>query len=154
MVIPAATRLFRRVGKFSIVGMAGAILQLLLASLLVRYLKAPEFAVMPLAVEMVVLHNFVWHERFTWRDRPAAGLHFRIVRLCRFHVANGLISIAGNTAIVYVMTSRLSLPALPSMAAGIALCSTINFVAGEVWVFRKGRQVQPSLKAPSAPLVQ
>ena len=28
-----------------------------------------------IAVEAAVLHNFGWHERWTWRDRPRAGQH-------------------------------------------------------------------------------
>ena len=54
--------------KFNLVGGVGIAVQLLMLWLLtlcgVGYMLATA-----LAVESAVLHNFVWHERFTWIDR-------------------------------------------------------------------------------------
>ena len=53
-------------------GLIGFALQLGVLALLLR-LGLHYLAATALAVELAVLHNFAWHERWTWRDRPPAG---------------------------------------------------------------------------------
>ena len=36
-----------------------------------------------MAVEIAVIHNFLWHERFTWADRPAGRPMQSLVRLAK-----------------------------------------------------------------------
>ncbi len=67
-----------RIGRFSLVGFLGAVLQLTLMSLLTKYFGVFSAAATLIAVEIAILHNFVWHERFTWDNRgsnklPAVG---------------------------------------------------------------------------------
>src|SRR5262249_23555886 len=85
----------------------------------------------PIAVEITVLHNFLWHERFTWRNRGQTS--FR--RLCHFHASNALISLIGNTALTYCFTEWLRAPALLSAIAAIALCAPANFLLADRWVY-------------------
>ena len=49
-----------------------------------------------------MLHNFVWHERWTWADRRFGGFAGpqTFARLVRFNVATGLISIVGNLVLM------------------------------------------------------
>ena len=123
----SAERLLARLGKFNLVGMLGAALQLLLLYLLTKGFHMSAVAATPAAVEIVVLHNWAWHERFTWRDRRCEGIRQRITRLWRFHASNGLTSLAGNTVLAYCLVERLSLPVLPSAMGAIVICSLINF---------------------------
>ena len=104
----SAERLLARLGKFNLVGMLGAALQLLLLYLLTKGFHMSAVAATPVAVEIVVLHNWAWHERFTWRDRQCKGIRQRITRLLRFHASNGLTSLAGNTVLAYCLVERLS----------------------------------------------
>jgi putative flippase GtrA len=97
--------------------------------------RLPEFAAMPLAVEVALLHNFVWHERFTWNDRRFVGLRQRAARLFRFHAGNGVFSISANTLLTWGFVEWLRLPAVPSAVAAIALCAPANFLLADCWVF-------------------
>lgn len=128
----------RRWFVFNAVGVAGFAVQLgALAVLLhagLHYLAATA-----LAVEAAVLHNFAWHERWTWRDRPVSGTA-RAARLWRFHVLNGLVSLAGNLAIMQVLVGMLHVPALPANGAAVLACAVVNFLAGDRLVFRARRQ--------------
>ena len=126
-----------RFGKFNAVGVLGAALQVLLVHVLMERLHLPGVAATPIAVELVVLHNFFWHERFTWRDRDPAGTLQRAVRLWRFHAGNALVSLAGNTGLTYVLVELLKAPVLPSAAAAIAVCAPINFLLADRWVYRR-----------------
>jgi dolichol-phosphate mannosyltransferase len=120
-----------RFGKFGAVGIAGAAVQVVLFTVLRRWL--PAAAAAAIAVELTVLHNFVWHERVTWRDRDAAGVW---KRLWRFHAANGLVSMVGNAAAVYGLT-EIGAPALAAQAGAIALCAPVNFLVADRWVWNR-----------------
>jgi len=98
-----------------------------------------------LSVELAVFHNFFWHERWTWCDRTIAGSHLApshpalVVRLARFHVANGVVSIVGNAALMMLLVGLLGLPAIPANAIAVAIIGAANFVSADRWVFRAAR---------------
>lgn len=137
-----------RFGRFGMVGILGAVLQVILVGRLIEWFHLPVFAATPIAVETVLLHNFLWHERFTWRDRKFAGLRQRAIRLARFHFGNGLVSIAGNTVMTYFLVQQLKAPALPSAVAAIAVCAPVNFWVADRWVYgslpgKQPREIRP-----------
>jgi putative flippase GtrA len=126
-----------RFGRFSLVGFVGAVLQLMLVSLLTKYFGVLSTAATLVAVEITVVHNFVWHERFTWGKRGPESSREIALRLWRFHAGNGLISLAGNTILMYCLVERLKAPVLPAAIGAIALCSLANFLMADRWVFRR-----------------
>ena len=137
--------------KFNFVGGVGIAVQLACLALLVSGLHMSYLPATAIAVEIAVLHNFVWHERFTWKDRTGRGrigqgrtgkvVHSRTrdvgFRLLRFHAGNGLVSIVGNLALMRLLVGTLHLPYLPANIATIAVCSLLNFAASEWFVFRR-----------------
>jgi putative flippase GtrA len=123
-----------RVTKFLIVGAIGIGVQLTVLTILVRaginYLLATA-----LAVESAVLHNFLWHQKFTWADRRGSGASGVIARLLRFHLSNGAISLMGNLLMMRFFVGLLELPVVIANLLTIASCALINFTAGDRWVF-------------------
>ena len=87
------------------------------------------------AVECAVVHNFLWHERFTWGDRHHPHIKRRLLRFLRFNIANGLVSIAGNMAFMYVLVGKLRVPFLAANLIAIAACALINFFLSDRVVF-------------------
>jgi putative flippase GtrA len=126
-----------RFGKFNLVGLMGAALQLVLLDQLMERFGLSGIVAAPIAVEIAVLHNFFWHERFTWRDQETVGPRQRAIRLWRFHAGNGLISLAGNTLLTYCLSHQLKTPPLASAVTAIALCAPINFLVADCWVYRE-----------------
>jgi putative flippase GtrA len=120
--------------RFNGVGAIGFALQLGLLALLLRaglhYLAATA-----VAVELTILHNFWWHDRWTWRDRPADG-RVRAHRLWRFHAANGLVSLAGNLILMRLLVGLLGLPPVPANLLAVLACALVNFTASDRIVFR------------------
>jgi putative flippase GtrA len=120
--------------RFNGVGVMGFALQLgalaLLLGLGVHYLLATA-----LAVEFAILHNFAWHERWTWRDRPA-GDGGRLQRLWRFHAANGLVSLAGNLVLMRLLVGLCAMPPVPANLLSVLACALVNFTASDRFVFR------------------
>src|SRR4051794_23117104 len=80
-----------------------------------------------LAVEVAVLHNFVWHEKFTWRGEPRGTDRDVAIRLARFHAGNGLVSIVGNVVLMKVFADILRINTYLSMGLAIAICALANF---------------------------
>ena len=119
--------------RFNLVGVAGFVLQIATLGLLlgagVHYLVATA-----LAVEVAILHNFLWHERWTWKDRPAEG-RSRLGRLARFHLLNGTVSLAGNLILMRVLVGALGLPALLANLIAVLACALANFAASDRAVF-------------------
>lgn len=121
---------------FNIVGAAGIAVQLAVLAILVHVCRLPALAATALAVEAAVLHNFAWHQRWTWKDRPAGSLRELTARLARFHVLNGAVSMAGNLLLVALLTRALRLDPVAASAVAIVVCALVNFVASESLVFR------------------
>jgi putative flippase GtrA len=85
------------------------------------------------AVELAVLHNFVWHVHYTWRDRRE---HSSLLsQLMRFHLSNGLVSILGNLVLMRILVQQAHLPLLASNGIAIGCCSVVNFCLGDSWAF-------------------
>ena len=61
--------------KFNAVGLMGVGVQLAMLVVLASGLRIDYLPATALAVETAILHNFLWHERYTWADRTqiAAG---------------------------------------------------------------------------------
>ncbi len=79
-----ATVSVRRWLKFNVVGAFGTAVQLGTLVLLKSALHMNYLLATALAVEISVLHNFVWHERYTWPDRALSGWRGRLRRPCGF----------------------------------------------------------------------
>lgn len=122
--------------KFNLVGALGIGVQLGTLALLVRVLHLHYLWATALAVEAAVLHNFVWHERFTWKGTLALGAREVAGRLLRFHLGNGAVSLAGNLVFMRLLVGTLHLPAVAANAISIAACWALNWVASEWFVFR------------------
>jgi putative flippase GtrA len=131
------TRVVSRFRRFSLVGFVGALLQLMLVWLLTKNFGGLSTVSTLLAVEITILHNFIWHERFTWGNRGPKSRGQLAQRLWRFHAGNGLISLAGNTMLMYCLVERLKAPVLPAAMGAIVLCSLANFLIADRWVFRR-----------------
>ena len=128
---------FIRWWKFNLVGMIGIGVQFTALFLLKGVLGFNYLFATALAVEAAVVHNFVWHEQFTWSDRVRSSWRHSLPRLMRFNLTNGAVSIVGNLALMKVMVGGGHMNYLLANAIAIALCSVANFLVSEQWVFEK-----------------
>jgi putative flippase GtrA len=119
-----------RFARFNVVGLLGFGVQLAVLLLLERA-GWPVVLATIVAVEAAVLHNFVWHEWWTWSDVRAGS---RTSRLIRFHAANGLISLAGNAVITTALT-QAGAPVALANGMAVGTCAIANFAAAHLLVF-------------------
>ncbi|HVP64041.1 MAG TPA: GtrA family protein [candidate division Zixibacteria bacterium] len=121
--------------KFNLVGGIGILLQLALLTVLSKLLHVSYLVATAVAVELTVLHNFVWHERYTWKSISACGAHPLFSRLIRFHLGNGAVSIIGNLVLMKLFAGELHIPVLVANMIAITICSLVNFCLADRWVF-------------------
>jgi putative flippase GtrA len=127
--------------KFNFVGAMGIVVQLVTLFLLKSVLNLNYLLATSLAVETAVIHNFIWHERFTWADRTksdrmqTSSARSSLTRCLRFNVANGAVSILGNLALMKLLVDFGHVNYLAANVIAIALCSLANFLVSEQWVF-------------------
>ena len=69
------------------------------------------------------------------RSAPAEAPARCFLRLLRFHLGNGLVSILGNLALMRLLAGNLHLHYLAANLIAVAICSLANFLVGERWVF-------------------
>lgn len=129
-------RMLRRWLQYNLVGLIGIGVQLGTLEALTRLAHVPYLVATPLAVESALLHNFVWHERYTWGDRASVTLPPALARLARFNFTTGAISILGNMAVMRLLVGYVHLPYLPSNMLAICACGLVNFLVNDRYVFR------------------
>src|SRR5215467_13815935 len=89
--------------KFNFVGGIGIGVQLAALAVFRSLLHLNYLPATALAVETAVIHNFFWHERFTWADRPTAHPLQSLARLAKFNLSNGGVSIVGNLLLMRLL---------------------------------------------------
>lgn len=122
--------------KFNTVGAIGVGVQLGTLTVLIAVCGLNYLTATALAVETAVLHNFLWHDRWTWADRTRSCRSRVAFRLLRFNVTTGLVSILGNLVLMHLLVGRLHLPYLPANVLTIGTCSLANFLASDRLVFQ------------------
>ena len=130
-------RWLRRWLKFNAVGAIGVVVQLAALAILKSLLHLDYLPDTALAVEIAVLHNFIWHQCWTWAERPGATHDARLpwARLVRFNLSTGAVSIAANLLFMRLLVGGLHVPYLLASMSSIAAASLANFLLSDLFVF-------------------
>ncbi len=118
--------------KFYAVGGLGIGVQLAALSLFTGVLDWSYLPATAAAVELAVIHNFLWHDRWTWRDRPGGWPAF-----LRFNATTGLTSIAANLLLMRLLVGGFGMHYLAANGIAVALTAIANFAVSEWFVFRR-----------------
>jgi putative flippase GtrA len=127
--------------KFNAVGAIGICVQLAGLALLRSGLGWNYLISTALAVEITIIHNFFWHERFTWADRFTDS---RVGRFAAFNFSNGAISLLGNIGIMKLLAGVFGLNYFVANVIAIAACSLLNFAVGDQFVFAQSSRQRQS----------
>jgi putative flippase GtrA len=127
--------LFLRWLKFNFVGLLGVGVQLGTLSLLVTGFEVKYLHATAAAVELAVVHNFLWHEYFTWRERTHRNHAGFLHRLFSFHASNGFVSLVSNMLLMKLFVGIARTPYLIANLLAILVCSIANFLLAELVVF-------------------
>jgi putative flippase GtrA len=121
--------------KFNAVGAIGIVVQLIVLTVLKSGLQMNYLLATALGVEAAVVHNYLWHERFTWADRISGGGSW--ARFGRFNLTTGLLSILGNVLVMRALVAGAHLNYFVANILTIATCSILNFMVSDRFVFEQ-----------------
>jgi putative flippase GtrA len=125
---------------FNLVGVFGFVVQLTVLTLLIDCFHWGYVPATALAVETAVIHNFIWHERWTWRDRGNPGYCGAFRRFLRFNLSNGTLSIVGNIIFMTIFMDTLPVNFAVANILSIGVCSIINYVLSDRLVFKEANR--------------
>lgn len=121
--------------RFNLVGVIGLAVQLGMLTLLTTVFRLEYILATVLAVESSVLHNFVWHEWFTWADHRSRRWRDAFARALHFNMTTGTVSIGGNLLLMRLLVGGMHIPVFFANLLSIAGCSVANFLVSDRWVF-------------------
>lgn len=123
--------------RFGVVGASGVVVNQGLLMLLHGQLAAPLLLSSVTAIEVSIITNFVLNHVWTWRlSLRVPGL----VRRClQYHAAAVMAAFAGNVIVLMTLVELFGVDYRIANLLGIVVGTVINFTAGELWIFRRGR---------------
>jgi putative flippase GtrA len=121
--------------RFNLGGAIGIGVQLMVLGLLRTGLHLNLMLATALAVEAAVVHNFLWHERFTWVDRLGISQRESLARFLKFNMSTGWFSIVGNLVLMKALAEMAHMNYVADNLITIATCSVVNFVVSDRVVF-------------------
>ena len=131
MRVPAA---ILRFVKWTLVGSLGLCIKTGTLALAHEALGIHYLFATVVAVEVALLHNFCWHQCWTWHDRPAHGKAITI-RLLRFHTSAAILAMAVNLAFMRLLVGGLALHYVPASLLCGPLVGLANFLVAEFFIF-------------------
>jgi putative flippase GtrA len=133
--------------KFNAVGFGGILLQLAVLTLFTGGFSLNYVLGTALGVEAAIIHNYLWHRRYTWADRSQTR---SAMRFLKFNLTTGGLSIGGNLVGMGFLVGKLHLHFLVGNCISIALCSIANFLVSDRVVF-EGKTPYTAAGAASTP---
>jgi len=131
--------------KFNLVGLFGAIVQLWALGITFQLFDLSYLTATMIAVEIAIIHNFLWHVFWTFSDRGlilnrastwSAFLRNAGRAFLKFQLTAGAVSIPGNAAVMLILVGYLNIHLLIANCLAIAICSTVNFFSADRFSFR------------------
>jgi putative flippase GtrA len=108
-----------------------------LLGLLVHVFKVHYLLATAVSVETAILHNFVWHRRWTWVERSDDRTTGPVIAaFLRFNLTNGLVSLISNLFSAYLLTGFWHLDPVLSNLLSLVPSSVVNYLLSDRVVFR------------------
>ena len=125
-----------RLARFNAVGALGVGVQLTTLWVLVELWGAGYGPATAIAVGCAVVHNFAWHQRWTWGDRRTYGAA-AVLTFLRFAGTNGLVSMAGNLVVMMLLVGGAGVNPVIANAMAIGSTGLVNFATSHLFVFER-----------------
>lgn len=126
----------RRFFRYYLVGAMGLAVKFSILTALVELAGAGYLASTAVAVEAAVMHSFIWHLRWTWRDR-SIGLTRReaLMRLLRFHLGTGAVAMLANLVVTRFLVQEFGFHYAAANLAATLFAGLANFMLSNFVVF-------------------
>lgn len=123
---------WQRFVRFNVVSGLGVLVQVTMLTILTRAAHLSYLPATALSVATAVVHNFLWHRRWTWSERDGRGV---VAAFGAFAAVNGSVSLVTNLVVMGALVSGTGMPPVPANLIAIATAGLVNFWAGDRLVF-------------------
>jgi putative flippase GtrA len=128
-------KLIRKWLRFNAIGTMGVGVQLLLLFLLTRLFHIHYMIATLLAVQCAIIHNFFWHQRWTWKENATQTKMDAVRRFVKFNTSSGTVSLVGNVGVTAALMQVVHLPLMICNILAIGACNIANFLFANNLVF-------------------
>ena len=87
-----------------------------------------------MAIEIAIIHNFIWYRSWTWRDRPNKPPFFQ--QLIKYNIATGAVDFLGNVSVLWILATFLNIHYLLANILGMIAPPFIKFWLNEKVIFK------------------
>ncbi|MFQ6673462.1 MAG: GtrA family protein [Fidelibacterota bacterium] len=129
--------LLSRILKFQVIAWGGTVVNLASLWILHGILEIPLIVAGACAIELAIVHNFIWHYFFTWRDRVGQSPTDFFSRLIQYNVVTASIDFLVNLSVLWTLTHYFGIHYLLADMAGMLGGPVIKFLANEFLIFRR-----------------
>jgi putative flippase GtrA len=119
---------------FTLVGLAGFAVQLLLIAVLTRQAGWHPALATAVSMQLVLAQNYVAHSRWTWADRPTLTRRERLLRPLRYQGTKTL-TLALNVLMTSALVSYGGLAPELGNSIAVGLCALVNYTAADWFIF-------------------
>ena len=93
-----------------------------------------------MAIEIAIIHNFIWLRLWAWRERGTAnGRPPFFKQLFMYNVATGAVDLAANVSILWVLATLVGVHYLLANVAAQILGPFVKFWLNEKIIFKETR---------------
>lgn len=136
-----------RVAKFLIAGLGGFAAQIATLAVLVHAMHLHYVTATIVAVEVAIVLNFMWHERWTWKGCRTGSV---LVRLFRYNALTAVTSILGGVVVTTFLVETASMAPIVANSISVIVLGALNFAGSDRFVFRAAALAAMIVIAPGA----
>jgi putative flippase GtrA len=129
--------LIRKWLRFNAIGTMGVGVQLILLLVLTKLFHIHYLVATMLAVECAIIHNFFWHQQWTWKENATQTKMDALRRFLKFNTSSGTVSIVGNVGVTAALMQVVHLPLMICNILAIGACNIANFLFANNFVFQR-----------------
>jgi len=123
--------------RYNAIGLMGLGLQLILLYFLTQFVHLNYFVATLFAVQCALIHNFLWHQRWTWKENAVRSKKESVMRFVRFNSSSGTLAIISNLGFTALLFQVVHLPIVVCNLMAIGICNVANFLFANTFVFQQ-----------------
>jgi dolichol-phosphate mannosyltransferase len=92
-----------------------------------------------MAIEIAIIHNFIWFRHWAWKDRQQKYHQPFFKQLFKYNIATGLVDLFSNVTILWVLSTFFHVHYLLANICGMIAGPFIKFWLNDKFIFREKR---------------
>ena len=90
-----------------------------------------------MAIEVAIIHNFIWHRHWAWRDRTANNHQSFFRQLLLYNVFTGAVDMVANVSVLWSLSTFFHIHYLLANVLGMIAGPFIKFWVNDKIIFKE-----------------